>query len=206
MEVFQIKSKFFDGSFDQNSYIVHNKNEYVLIDAGAEIEDIEKILKNKKLSAIFITHAHFDHIFNLEKIEEHFGCDVYLCEGAEEKFNNFKSNASFLFGQNITIDASKIKIKHYKEEIHLKNIIVKVFKTLGHSSDGVCLLIDKYLFTGDTVFIDTIGRCDFSDSSVSDMENSLRLIKNIDFEIACPGHFEMATKQQIVKVIDSFIH
>ena len=86
MVVSQITSKFLGGSFDQNTFLVEHKGEYVLIDAGAEIEDIEKIIKNKKLSAVLITHAHFDHIYNIEKIVNRFDCDVYVSEGAEEKF------------------------------------------------------------------------------------------------------------------------
>ena len=201
MDITKISSKFLGGSFDQNTYVIQNKGEYLLIDAGAEIEDIEKVLGKKKPSAILITHAHFDHIYNLEKIVEKYDCDVYLSAGAEEKLTDCMKNASFMVGQKMTFNIDVNKVKHYLDEISFKKFKVKVFKTPGHSFDSVCLLIGTNLFTGDTVFDDFIGRCDLYDGSPTDMENSLKLIRDIDFETAYPGHYAQANKEQILKVI-----
>ena len=205
MVVSQIISKFLGGSFDQNTFVFEHKGECILIDAGAEIEDIESVLGKKKLSAVLITHAHFDHIYNIEKIVERFNCDVYISKGAEEKFLNPMKNASFLVRQNMVFNVDSSKIKYYDEKISFKKFDVKVYKTPGHASDSVCLLIGSHLFTGDTVFDDFIGRCDLYDSSPKEMENSLKLIRQIEFETAYPGHYDIAKKQAILKVIDRIV-
>ena len=115
MVVSQIKSKFFQSSFDQNTYVVEHKGEYVLIDAGAEVEDIEKVLGKKSLSAIFVTHLHFDHIYNIDKIMQRFDCPVYVVSGKEEKFFDARKNVSVLVRQNMTFDIDKSKIKYYED-------------------------------------------------------------------------------------------
>jgi glyoxylase-like metal-dependent hydrolase (beta-lactamase superfamily II) len=69
----------------------------------------------------------------------------------------------------------------------------------------VCLLVENNLFTGDTIFSDCIGRIDLKDSSRDDMISSLEKIREINFETAYPGHYENATKQQIIKTIGFYI-
>ena len=65
--------------------------------------------------------------------------------------------------------------------------------------------IEKNLFTGDTIFSDCIGRIDLKDSSKDQMIESLEKIKEIDFETAFPGHYESATKQEILKTIGFYL-
>ena len=77
--------------------------------------------------------------------------------------------------------------------------------TSGHTSDSVCILFEDKLFTGDTVFVDGIGRTDLVDSSSFEMKNSLEKIKNIDFAVAFPGHYEPATKDKVLKEINYYL-
>ena len=84
-----IKSKFLRNIFDQNTYVLTKGNEVVIVDAGAELEDVISEVQNKKVLAVFLTHIHFDHVWNLEKYVEKFDCDVYVVEGCRKKcFNN----------------------------------------------------------------------------------------------------------------------
>lgn len=205
MKITQLKSKFLMNSFDQNTYVVEHRGEYVLIDAGAELEDVEKVLGKKKLSAIFVTHLHFDHIYNIEKIVEKYDADVYVVKGAEEKFKDARKNASVLVRQNMVFNIDESKIKFYEDKISLKKINAKVYFTPGHSSDAVCLLIGDNLFTGDTVFYDFIGRTDLYDSDNQQMVNSLKVISEIDFKTAFPGHDIVADKDTILNVISRIV-
>ena len=97
MKINQIKSKFLGGSFDQNTYVLANENFAILIDAGANLEDILKFTKNKKVLAVLITHLHFDHIWNLKSILDYFDCDVYIVSGFDDYFNNPLKNVSKVF-------------------------------------------------------------------------------------------------------------
>ena len=67
MEVVTIKSKFLRNLFDQNTYVLKNENEAIIIDAGADVDDVEREVQGLNVLAILITHIHFDHVWNLEE-------------------------------------------------------------------------------------------------------------------------------------------
>lgn len=205
MEINIIKSKFLRGLFDQNTYVLTNKNQAIIIDAGAELEDVIAVVGNRKVLAILMTHLHFDHFWNLDKYLEKFDCKVFIKENCEEKFENGKLNGSVLIKKEFTKIISKKFIKYYAKKLELGDFSIEVFETSGHSADSVCLLVQGVLFTGDTVFSDAIGRTDLQDSSNEKMLESLKLIKNIDFERAYPGHYETATKNEILKTISFYL-
>lgn len=200
-----VVSKFLMGSFSQNTYVLQNESEVIIIDAGAEVEDLKEIIQEKKVLAVLITHLHFDHIWNLQKILEKFNCPVYIKENCENNFLDSSFNASYLIRMNLTFDIPKNKIKFYEEDLTLGKFEFKVFYTPGHSRDCVCLKIEDVLFTGDTIFKDSIGRTDLIDSDKINMISSLEKINDIDFKIAYPGHYESCTKQEVMDTIDMFL-
>ena len=204
-KIVTIKSKFMRNIFDQNTYVLTNKKEAIIIDAGAEIEDVKEVLKNRKVLAVLLTHAHFDHTWNLEKYVQEFGCDVYVVEGEEERLTNNQLNASFIVRENIVQNVGKQFIKYYAEKLKIGSFDFDVVFTPGHTSDGVCILWNKNLFTGDTVFADGVGRTDLQDSNPFELKKSLVLIQNLDYETAFPGHYENASKQKINRTLDFYL-
>ena len=205
MEIKQVKSKFMMGKFDQNTYVILGKKDAVIIDAGAELEDVIETVQNKNVKAILITHMHFDHIFNIEKYAEHFNCDIYMCKGAEERLQNHILNGSVMIRKEIIFSINNKLITHYINELEIGEFKFKIYFTPGHTSDCVCILLNDCLFTGDTIFEDAIGRCDLADSSTNNMIESLKLIKNLDYKIAYPGHYNHCDKKQIDRTIDFYI-
>lgn len=204
-DIITLKSKFLRNVFDQNTYVLLNGNDAVVIDAGADVEDVAKAVKGKKLQAVLLTHIHIDHIWNLEQYVENFGCDVYVCAGEEHRFVDINLNASFVVRQQITKNIDQKFIKYYAKKLKIGSFNFEIFFTPGHTSDGVCILWNKDLFTGDTVFVDGIGRTDLPDSNAFEMVNSLKQILNIDFSEAFPGHYEPANKEKINKTINYYL-
>ena len=204
-EIKTIKSKFLRNIFDQNTYIVESKKHVVLIDAGAEVEDIKQAIENKKVLAVLLTHLHFDHIWNIEKYVAEWGCDVYVVGGEEVRFENVDLNASYIVRNSITKNVDKKFIKYYAEKLKIKEFEFDIVSTPGHTSDGVCILWNDNLFTGDTVFADGIGRTDLKDSNPFEMKSSLEKILKLDFKMAYPGHYEPADKDKITKTIHYYI-
>lgn len=67
----------------------------------------------------------------------------------------------------------------------------KIIETPGHTQDSICILNKDILFSGDTIFDKThkwIGRTDLPESNPKQMEKSLEILKNIKYDILCPGH------------------
>lgn len=204
-EIKIVKSKFLRNMFDQNTYVIESKKGVVLIDAGAEVEDIKSVIKNKKVVAVLMTHLHFDHFWNIEQYVEEWGCDVYVVAGEEKRFENVDLNASFMVRMSLVKNIDQKFIKYYAEKLNIDGLEFSIINTPGHTSDGVCILWKDNLFSGDTVFADGIGRTDLKDSNPFEMKNSLEKILNLDFKTAYPGHYEPATKDKVVKEINYYI-
>ena len=204
-EVTLVKSKFLRNLFDQNTYVLSNGREAVIIDAGAELEDIRQITKKQKVLAVFLTHLHFDHFWNLDKFIQEFRCPVYVVDDFSWKFQDCKANGSTVIRQEFKKEISQNCIKYYAKNLKIGNFDFKIYNTPGHSKDSVCILVGDKLFTGDTVFADSIGRTDLVDSDESEMINSLKAIKEMKYNTAYPGHYQICDKKQIDKVIDFYL-
>ena len=200
-----VVSKFMHGAFEQNTYVLYNKKEAVIIDAGAEVEDLKSIIQNRKVLAVLITHLHFDHIWNLPEILKEFDCSVYIQKDCENSFIDSRYNASYMIRQNLIFEIPSEKIEYFTENLKLGKFEFKVYQTPGHSRDCVCFLIDKNLFTGDTIFKDSIGRTDLMDSDNKKILESLKIIKDIDFKTAYHGHYESSSKEEVLDTINMFL-
>ena len=83
------------------------------------------------------------------------------------------------------------KYYNLKHNNHLNDFNYKVLKTPGHTDDSLTFYFedDNIMFTGDFLFYHTIGRCDFPNSSIKDMFDSLKLISKYSDDIVIyPGH------------------
>ena len=79
----------------------------------------------------------------------------------------------------------------YGEEglLSIAGMDIKVLHTPGHTPGSVCLIIDNAMFSGDTLFAGSMGRCDFPGSNIFDMRKSLRKLRDLpgDYRVL-PGH------------------
>jgi glyoxylase-like metal-dependent hydrolase (beta-lactamase superfamily II) len=66
---------------------------------------------------------------------------------------------------------------------------MEVFRCPGHTFDSIALLYKKFLFSGDTLFHGSgIGRTDLEESEPEKMDESLALLRGLDYDVLCPGH------------------
>lgn len=183
--------------FDSNTYIISEREyDWVwLVDAG-NVEDVFNQLPEWKIiKGVFITHAHFDHIYGLNKIFKLFpDCEVFTSEYGKEGLFSDKINLSFYHEDPIVFKGSKIRILHEKDRIELfKNCFLETFETPGHNWGSLTFKVNNYLFTGDSYIpeYDVVTKLKGGDKEAS--KKSLKKIKSLISEntIICPGHKKM---------------
>ncbi len=181
-----------------NSYIISNENnEGVVIDPGAEGEKILEFIKKRKIDIKYLinTHGHPDHTGNNWIIKENFR---NLKSGIHEKDLPF-------------LDIDKIDLFNFKEILNIKyipepdfyleegntitldDISIKILHTPGHTPGSISLLLENsILFSGDTLFKDSIGRTDLPGGNYSQIINSIKekILKLSDKIKVFPGHGE----------------
>ncbi len=165
----------FDKRSSTYTYIIASAKgrEALIIDPVIENVDSYVNLLNElnlKLVKVIDTHIHADHITGASKLKK-------------------VTNCSTIMGEHTPADTVEIKVKD-EEIIKIDQIEIKAMYTPGHTSDSYSFLMDKYLFSGDTLLINGTGRTDFQNGSSKDAYNSLfnKLLKLPEDTLLYPGH------------------
>lgn len=193
MNVHLLKVKWKEGELQQNTYVVEQKDGCILIDAGVPLEEIRKIT-DKPISAVMLTHAHFDHIEYIEEYDR-LNIPIYASIYAERSMLDPSLNVSNMIRPKV-YHVSRIYELKDNETITIGDMTIKCLYTPGHSRDSVCYLIGDKLFSGDTLFSVAIGRTDFPDSNEKDMIDSLSRLDKLEYSELYPGHGRVSNKEE----------
>ena len=109
MKVTTIRTNWAESELKQNTHIITIKDKCIIVDAGASLQDVLDIVGDNKVEAILITHAHFDHISNVDAYEIAFGCPIYMNEHSKKFLHDPELNVSKYFVQDIVFDAENIR-------------------------------------------------------------------------------------------------
>lgn len=184
--------------FYKNGYVINfnNTNNTVLIDPGDEVDELLEYVKQNKLKPIYIllTHAHIDHLFGVPKAKRETDAKVCLHPDDMKLYNSAKEQADW-FGVSIEalpkIDVFLLDSK----DIMIGSNKISILHTPGHTPGGVCFLVEKNLFCGDTIFEGSIGRTDLPGGDYDQLIGSIKgkLLKLDDDTIIYPGHGSTST-------------
>lgn len=183
------------GTMEVNCYILAENPgaQAIIIDPGDDTKKIQRVLDKFKLIPAFIinTHGHYDHIGS----DDDFGVPVYVHKNDSRLLQESDLNFSSFFSTPFHVKSKILELED-GQVITLGQIKLKVIHTPGHTLGGISLLMlspeNNILFTGDSLFNQSIGRSDLPGG------NQELLVQGIKEKLFClpdetsvyPGHGE----------------
>lgn len=181
------------GSLGTNCYLVYCEKtlEAAVIDPGGDPEEVLAVIAREGLTLKYIinTHGHADHIAGNEKLKKATGALILIHADDAKMLTNARHNLSMYIGGNIEFDPADHLLKD-GDTISFGNLDLEVRHTPGHTPGGISLLVGEVLFSGDTLFYESIGRTDFPGGSYSILITCIqeKLLPLPDNTKVLPGH------------------
>lgn len=185
--------------FQENSYLIVDENKNgVIVDPGF-MDNQEKLMfkmfisENQiKLEAIWLTHAHLDHLFGVSFVKESFGIPIFMNKGDENLIG-----LSHIIAESYGLKTDSCPDPDFfvSEGDFMKIDNKELFQVIecpGHSPGSICFYNkeEDFIVAGDVLFKDSIGRTDLPGGDFSILESSIKnkLYKLADKTIVLPGH------------------
>ncbi len=180
------------GSLQANCYLCYNQSnrDCFIIDPGAEAQVIIDAVKKEKLNpkGILLTHGHIDHCGAVETLRKELNLLLMMHEDDLDLLNS-PMNHELAEMLEISLPDSPDTFLADEYVIEEGDFKIEVIHTPGHSPGSVCFKAGNLLFSGDTLFMGSIGRTDLPGGSSNIIMKSLEKIKKIDDNITVlPGH------------------
>ena len=186
---------YIEGPIENNNYLIIDEQtkEAALIDCSAVSEQIELDIKknNATLKYILLTHGHFDHIAGIETTNT---AEILMHEADIGWVNNVNTYLPMVGLPEMEIPKID-KFINDGDIIKLGELEIKVIHTPGHTQGGVCFYVDGNLFSGDTIFRESVGRCDLEGGDFDQIVESIeaKIFTLPPETIIYPGHGRKTT-------------
>ena len=188
------------GPLQCNCYILgcEETREALLIDPGEDADLILPLITKHRLKVRYIlsTHAHIDHVGDLERVKDVTGAQAVLHEKDLVLYQNLPMQAAWL-GVPVPPSTTIDNFIADRDQLQFGKHTAKVLFTPGHTPGSTCLHLEGSgkLFSGDTLFYRSIGRTDLWGGSQETIFRSLRekLLSLEDRTIVYPGHGQPTT-------------
>ncbi len=185
------------GRLQTNCYILRSGRESVVIDPGDESDRIMSFLKDlgMKPRLIIATHTHFDHVLGVKGLKSATGApfaihkeDLPMLESMQERVKQF-------MGFKVPPPPKVDSFLAHGDVVKVGDETVQVLHTPGHSPGSISLAGKGYVFTGDALFNQSIGRTDLPGGDFDTLIHSIKdqLFQLKDETIVYPGHGPEAT-------------
>ena len=187
-----IKS-FVVGPIGVNCYVVSDADsgQGIIIDPGGNAEEILSYVRDAKIAvkAIINTHGHGDHIGANDAVREATGAPLLMHAADQYMLKDARANLSAFMGYQ-ALSTPPDRLLAEGDEVAFAGGSFRVVHTPGHSPGGICLIGEGAVFSGDTLFAESIGRCDFPGGSEIELVRSVRekLLPLPDETRVYPGH------------------
>lgn len=190
------------GPFAENTYLLTEGNDALLVDPGfsneKEFKQFRSELANSGslLKAVLLTHAHIDHVLGLPAVLKAFDVDVYLNHTDLTPWNNISQQASMFGLQADNLDFIPNELPG-NGTLSIGSFRMDLLYTPGHAPEHVSIYFedDNVVLAGDTLFRQSVGRTDLYKGDSDLLKKSIRekLYMLPDETTVYPGHGTVTT-------------
>lgn len=188
------------GPVAANCYIIGDEksNEGAIIDPGGDAKEILRVVRETGLEIrlIIATHGHFDHNAGMKRLKEELDADFLLHE-EDLLFVRRSKKSAMNWGIHIDQVPDPDGFINDGDVLKLGALELKVIHTPGHSPGGISIYIESEnaVFSGDTLFLGSVGRTDFDGGSMEILVRSIKekLYTLPDSTVVFTGHGPQTT-------------
>lgn len=192
-----MKIKIFElGPLGVNAYLMfpENSDGAILVDAPHEsAQVIPDFLKShgRKLTAILITHGHFDHVWDIAALAKETGAKIYASAKNRKLIESAESHAKYAVMEDFS-PAKISKTVSDGEELSIDGVKIVCFDAPGHCDGSLIYYLpdESVAFVGDVIFEGSVGRTDLDGGSFEILEKSIKtkLYSLPETTSLMPGH------------------
>jgi glyoxylase-like metal-dependent hydrolase (beta-lactamase superfamily II) len=180
------------GAFQENCYLVVDDaaRQAVLVDPGAEGARLVNAVRasGAELQAIWLTHAHLDHVGGVAEVKRAWDVPVYLHPADEPLYRNVARQAA-AYGLSVDDPPPFDRELADGDTLRVGGLTFEVTHVPGHAPGLVMFHGQGVAFVGDLIFAGSIGRTDLPLSNPAHMQQSLERAATLAPETRLlPGH------------------
>lgn len=166
------------GPFAENTYLIQQEGEAILVDPGFSSESEFQSFRNaleSELIAILLTHAHVDHVLGLSRVLRDYDVPVYLSDEDHFLWDNFGSQSQMFGFQTSGFDFTPKPLPS-DASFEIGSYTFTCLYTPGHAPDHISLYLPEegILLAGDVIFKQSIGRTDLYKGDMDTLSKSIR--------------------------------